>query len=340
MLYHYKNYSLKNHNTFGIDVYADDFYEYSTVEDLELLLKHECLKNKRTLNIGSGSNILFLSDFKGTVLHSAIKGINIEEESDTEVIISAYSGVNWDDFVEWSVAHNFGGVENLSFIPGTVGASVVQNIGAYGVELKDVFYKVEGKYIENGEDFTFYLPDCNFDYRYSVFKDTLKDKIVITKLFLLLSKKPDFNLEYGQIKSEIEKQKYPVSLENIRNVIISIRKQKLPDHKITGNAGSFFKNPVISSEKFSEIIKQYPDMPYFDINKGENYKIPAGWLIEKTGWKGKRIGNAGVHSNQALVLVNYGGATGKDIMKLAAAIENDIERDFGIILEKEVNVIC
>jgi UDP-N-acetylmuramate dehydrogenase len=339
MVNHYKSYSLKNHNTFGMEVIADDFYEYSTIEDLELILNQEDLKNKRILNIGSGSNLLFLSDFKGMVLHSKILGINIEEVINETVIVSAGAGVIWDDFVEWSVEHSFGGAENLSLIPGTVGASAVQNIGAYGVELKDIFYKVEGKYIENGDNFTFFLSDCNFDYRYSIFKGPLKDKFVITRLFLKLTKKPVFNLEYGTIKGELEKQKCSLSLQNIRNTIISTRKQKLPDPQIIGNAGSFFKNPVVLYPKFFELIKKYPEMPFYEVYKDNCCKISAGWLIEQTGWKGKQLGRAGVHENQALVLVNLGGATGNDIMALASNIENDVMQKFGIMLEKEVNVI-
>ena len=336
---HYKSYSLINHNTFGINAIADDFYEYYSIESLENILQNYIYKGIKILSIGSGSNILFLSDFKGVVLHSKISELNIEKESDNEVIISAGAGVIWDDLVNWCVEHGFGGVENLSLIPGTAGAAAVQNIGAYGVELKDVFYKVEGVFIKDSARFVYYLNDCKFDYRYSIFKDTLKDKVVITKLFLRLNKKPVFNLEYGAIKEELEKQKMPVTLQNIRNTIISIRNSKLPDPSITGNAGSFFKNPVVSAEIFSQIRKNNPDIPYYIVEQEKSYKIPAGWLIEQAGWKGKQMGRAGVHSNQALVLVNLGGATGKEIIELAQAIENDIREKFGIGIEREVNVV-
>jgi len=338
MFKHFKSYSLKNHNTFGINSIADDFYEYSTIEDLENILKNEINKDKKILNIGSGSNLLFQSDFKGSVLHSKISGIKIENDFDYEVVVSAGAGVIWDDLVKWCIDHNLGGIENLSLIPGTVGAAAIQNIGAYGSELKDVFYKVEGLFIKDCGDFVYFLNDCKFDYRYSIFKDALKDKIVITRLFLRLSKNPVFNLEYGTIKNELEKQKIPATLQNIRNTIISIRNSKLPDPAITGNAGSFFKNPFIHGKQFFEIKKNYPDLPYFDM-KPQQFKVPAGWLIEKAGWKGKQMGRAGVHPNQALVLVNLDGATGNEIIELANAIEKDVMKKFGVILEKEVCVI-
>ena len=339
MIHHFKSYSLKNHNTFGMNVYADQFYEYSTIDELELLLSKKSLKNKRLLNLGSGSNFLFASDFKGVILHSRIEGIEIVEETGNEVIVAAGAGVIWDELVEWCVDKGFGGIENLSLIPGTVGASVVQNIGAYGVELKNAFHKVEGIYIETGERFIFHLDECDFDYRFSVFKGALKNKIVITRLFLKLSKIPAFNIEYGIIKSELEKQGKTVSLQNIRNAIVEIRNSKLPDPAVTGNAGSFFKNPVIDEKAFSQLKIKYPEMPFYEINSGELYKIPAGWLIEQSGWKGKSMGHAAIHSKQALVIVNLGNATGDEIVNLATAVENDIFNKFGITLEKEVEII-
>ena len=268
-----------------------------------------------------------------------IGGINIVDENSNEIIVAAGSGVIWDELVEWCVEKGFGGIENLSFIPGTVGASAVQNIGAYGVELKDVFYKVEGFYIETGEKFLFYLPECTFDYRYSIFKGELKDKVIITQLFLKLTRKPEFRLEYGAIKSELERRNEIISLQSIRNAIIDIRNAKLPNPAITGNAGSFFKNPVVDGQLFSSIKNRYPDMPFYEVNSGNLYKIPAGWLIEQSGWKGKNIGRAGVHPQQALVIVNLGGATGNEIIKLVTAIEKDIYEKFRIILEKEVSII-
>jgi len=338
MFKHYKSYSLKNHNTFGIDSIADDFFEYYSIEDLECILKNEINKEKRILNVGSGSNLLFLSDFKGSVLHSKIAGIEIVDETYDGVDVSVGAGVIWDDFVQWCVAQNLGGVENLSLIPGTVGAAAVQNIGAYGSELKDVFFRLEAMYIEDCKHFNFFKEDCKFDYRFTIFKDELKDKVIVTKVVLHLSKNPIFYLEYGTIKEELNKRKIPPTLLNIRNTIISIRKSKLPDPAILGNAGSFFKNPVIHDKHFFELKKTYPDLPYFDM-KPQHFKVPAGWLIEKAGWKGKQLGRAGVHSNQALVIVNLGGATGNDIIELANAIENDVEQKFGIRLEREVGVI-
>ena len=341
MINRHKSYSLKNHNTFGINVIADEFVEYSTSEELVSVLNQEKLKETKILNIGSGSNILFLSDFKGTVLHSKISGTVVEEETDDDVVVSAGAGVIWDDFVLWCINKGYGGVENLSNIPGTVGAAAVQNIGAYGTELKDIFHKIEGIFIENSEIFTFYLPDCEFDYRFSIFKGNLKNKTIITRLFLKLKKKPLFNIEYEAIKRELNKHKEELSLQTIRDTIISIRNSKLPDPEIIGNAGSFFKNPHISDDLFANLQKIYPDMPHHSYNYGlgKKYKIPAGWLIEKAGWKGKQFGNAGVHTEQALVLVNLGNATGNDILKLSSEIEKDIAEKFGIYLEKEVNVV-
>ena len=339
MIQHFKSYSLKNYNTFGMDVYADEFYEYTTVDELDLLLSEKSLADKRLLNLGSGSNFLFASDFNGIILHSRISGIEIVEENNDEVIVAAGAGVIWDELVEWCVDKGFGGIENLSLIPGTVGASVVQNIGAYGVELKDAFCKVEGIYIETREKFIFYFPECEFDYRFSVFKGALKNKVVITRLFLKLSKSPVFNIEYGVIKSELEKQGETISLQTIRNAIIEIRNSKLPDPAVTGNAGSFFKNPVIDKEAFSQLKNRYSDMPFYEVNSGKLYKIPAGWLIEQSGWKGRNIGRAGIHPKQALVIINLGEATGNEIIELATAIEKDIYDKFGITLEKEVELI-
>jgi len=339
MINHFKSYPLKKHNTFGIAVKAKDFYEYSTVEELESILCGKYIKNHKILNLGAGSNILFLSDFKGVVLHSKISGMQIEEETDNEVIVSAGAGILWDDFVLWCVNQGFGGIENLSFIPGTVGASAIQNIGAYGVELKSVFYKLEGIFLENLKNFTFFADDCNFGYRASIFKDSLKDKTVITRLFLKLSKNPVFNLEYGAIKNELDRQKNSVTLENIREAVKTIRDSKLPNPSVIGNAGSFFKNPLIYRDVYLEIKRVYRDMPYFEVARRRIYKIPAAWLIEKAGWKDMQIGRAGVYQNQPLVLVNLGGATGKEILELASEIEKDIYTQFRITLEKEVVVI-
>ena len=339
MIKRIQTYSLKNHNTFGINVLADEFIEYSTTEELISLLKEEKLRATKLLSIGSGSNMLFISDFNGIVLHSKISDILLELETDKEVVVSAGAGIIWDDFVIWCINQGFGGIENLSNIPGTVGAAVIQNIGAYGVELKDIFHKVEGIFIDNCEKFCFYQTDCDFNYRYSIFKGQLKDKAIITKLFLKLNKKPKFNIEYAALKSQLEKEKDELSLKKIREVIISIRKSKLPDPEIVGNAGSFFKNPIISLQDFIKIEKNYPKIPFFETSQKNFRKIPAAWLIEKAGWKGKQLGNAGVHSQQAVVLVNLQNANGKEILKLACEIEKDIEQKFGILLEREVNVI-
>ena len=332
-----ENISLLSYNTFGIDAKADYFIEYSSVEELQTALKSEIVKSNRLLHIGGGSNLLFMKDFKGVILHSAINFIKkVSEDADT-VILEAGAVVNWDDFVAYTVEKGWGGVENLSLIPGEVGASAVQNIGAYGVEVQDVILKVNAVEIETGEPKTFSVEDCQYGYRESIFKKELKGKYIITSVLFKLQKQPEYKLNYQHLEAEVLKNG-DINLQNIRQTIIAVRESKLPDPKIFGNAGSFFMNPVISKAHFNELLAQYPQMPHYFVSETEE-KVPAGWLIDQCGWKGKQIGNAGVHDKQALVLVNKGGATGAEIVYLAEQIQASVKSRFGIELRAEVNYI-
>jgi len=332
-----ENISLLSYNTFGIDAKADYFIEYNSVEELQTALKSEIVKSNRLLHIGGGSNLLFMKDFKGVILHSAINFIKkVSEDTDT-VMLEAGAVVNWDDFVAYTVENGWGGVENLSLIPGEVGASAVQNIGAYGVEVQDVIIKVNAVEIETGEPKTFSVKDCQYGYRESIFKKELKGKYIITSVVFKLQKQAQFKLNYQHLEAEVLKNG-DINLQNIRQTIIAVRESKLPDPKIFGNAGSFFMNPVISKAHFNELLAQYPQMPHYFVSETEE-KVPAGWLIDQCGWKGKQIGNAGVHDKQALVLVNKGGATGAEIVYLAEQIQVSVKIKFGIELRAEVNYI-
>lgn len=339
MITKHKNLSLLPYNTFGIDVKADTFIEYSSVDELtSILCDSEEFLSRPFLHIGSGSNLLFLSDFEGVILHSAIKGVDILEETADSVIVRVGAGVIWDDFVAYCVDNDWWGAENLSLIPGEVGASAVQNIGAYGVEVKDILLSVETIEIASLKERTFTNEEIGFSYRKSIFKNELKGEYIVTHVVYKLSKVPVYCLSYGNIQSELEKQDEPISLSLIRKVIIDIRKAKLPDPAIEGNAGSFFMNPVVSADQFSSLQKRYPDIPHYNVGE-ELVKIPAAWLIDRSGWKGNRLGNAGVHDKQALVLVNKGGATGDDILRLSRAIQKSVYDEFGIHLHPEVNFI-
>ena len=332
-----ENISLLSYNTFGIDAKADYFIEYSSVEELQTALQSEIVKSNRLLHIGGGSNLLFMKDFNGVILHSAINFIKkVSEDADT-VMLEAGAVVNWDDFVAYTVENGWGGVENLSLIPGEVGASAVQNIGAYGVEVQDVITEVNAVEIETGELKIFSVDDCQYGYRESIFKKELKGKYIITSVVFKLQKQPEFKLNYQHLEAEVLKNG-DINLQNIRQTIIAVRESKLPDPKIFGNAGSFFMNPVISKTHFNELLTQYPQMPHYFVSDTEE-KVPAGWLIDQCGWKGKQIGNAGVHDKQALVLVNKGGATGAEIVYLAEQIQASVKSKFGIELRAEVNYI-
>lgn len=330
-------YSLRNHNTFGIEARADRFVEYTTVNDLKRLLDSPGFRELPRLHIGGGSNLLFTDDFRGVVLHSLITGIEVADETDDFVRLRVGAGEVWDDFVAWCVERGWAGVENLSLIPGEVGASAVQNIGAYGAEAKDVIEEVETVEIATGRERNFPNADCRFAYRHSIFKGELKGMYVITHVTFKLSKHPVYRLDYGNIQAELEK--YPqVSLSTIRQAIVAIRTEKLPDPKTIGNAGSFFMNPVISLETFEKLKGEYPDMPHYEAGPGR-VKVPAAWLIDRCGWKGRSIGHAGVHSKQALVLVNRGGATGKEIVALSEQIRTSVKEKYGILITPEVNFI-
>lgn len=331
------NASLFSHNTFGIDAKADFYVEYDSATDLQAVLQSELVKSNRMLHIGGGSNLLFLNDFKGVIVHSSIHSIEKVKEDDLFVYLKIGSSVVWDDFVACAVENGWGGVENLSLIPGEVGASAVQNIGAYGVEVQDVIVEVNAVEIETALFRTFSNAECKYGYRDSIFKKELKAKYIITSVLFRLSKKPAFKLNYQQLEEAVLKNG-EINLLTIRKTIIDIRKSKLPDSKLVGNAGSFFVNPVISKDYFKMLQKKHPHIPHYYISETEE-KVPAGWLIEQCGWKGKRIGNAGVHDKQALVLVNLGGATGAEIVHLAEQIQVSVNDTFGIKLSPEVNYI-
>lgn len=337
----YENYSLLNHNTFGMDVKAKRYVEYRSEKELQRLIP--TLVDEKVLHIGGGSNLLFRGDFEGTVLHSAIRGIELVEEveGEDEVLVRAGAGEVWDDFVRWTVEHGLGGVENLSLIPGEVGASAVQNIGAYGVEAKDVIAMVEAVDLATGKKRYFANSQCGYAYRQSIFKGELKGRYAITYVTYRLQKTPVLKLEYGNLRALLEKdmpkEEGRLTLGQVRKAVTDIRQAKLPDPKVQGNAGSFFMNPVVSREQFLAIQKDYPQMPFYEVDGG--VKIPAGWMIEQCGWKGRSLGKAGVHDKQALVLVNLGGATSDDIIRLCETICHDVKQKFGIDIHPEVNII-
>ncbi|WP_337380219.1 UDP-N-acetylmuramate dehydrogenase [Phocaeicola coprophilus] len=332
------NCSLLPYNTFGMDVKASRFVEYASVEELRGLWNAEREAVARALHIGGGSNLLFASDYEGLILHSAIKGYTVVKETEEEVEVRVGAGEVWDDFVAYTVANGWYGAENLSLIPGEVGASAVQNIGAYGVEAKDLIVSVDTFGLETGEERRFMREECRYAYRESVFKQKLKGKYAVTFVTYRLKKHPVFHLEYGNIRAELEKQGCLVDLENVRRIIIAIRQAKLPDPKVLGNAGSFFMNPIVPKMQFEALLAQYPDMPHYPVDDA-HVKIPAGWMIDRCGWKGKRVGHAGVHEKQALVLVNCGGATGKEVMHLAEEIVASVRERFGVTIRPEVNYI-
>jgi UDP-N-acetylmuramate dehydrogenase len=331
-----ENISLKKYNTFGISAFAKRFISIDSVYQLQQLLKI----NKEVFLISGGSNMLLTKNIEKLVIHINTKGISIDKEDDQFVYLTVNSGENWHDFVVWCVSQNYGGIENLSLIPGNVGTSPIQNIGAYGVEVKDTITRVEGIEIATGKLVTFSNEDCKFGYRNSIFKNTHKGKVILTSVgFKLTKKNHKLNTSYGAIETELISKKITTpSLKNISDAVISIRNTKLPDPKEIGNSGSFFKNPVIAIRHFLQLKKEYPSIPSYPISDTE-IKIPAGWLIEKIGFKGKRFGDAGVHNKQALVLVNYGNASGVEIYELAKKIKKEVLNKFKVALEIEVNII-
>lgn len=329
--------SLIDLNTFGIEAKAKLLIHYNTEEELKQVIESGIMVNNKVLHIGGGSNLLFLNDYDGTILHSEIKYINIVSENDSTVAVQVGAGVVWDDFVAYAVENGWGGIENLSLIPGEVGASAIQNIGAYGVEVCDVIKEVHAINLKTGAKEIFNTHDCKYAYRESVFKQELKGQFAITSVIFELQKNPAFKLDYQHLESQVL-QNGALTLSNIRNTIIAIRESKLPDPKLVGNAGSFFMNPVVSRIQFENIQSNYPEIPHYYVST-ELEKIPAAWLIDQCGWKGKTVGNAGVHHNQALVLVNKGGATGAEIAHLAILIQKSVFEKFGIQLTPEVNFI-
>lgn len=325
-------------NTFGISVLAKQFATFSSVTELQQLLN-----NKDTsvsfMILGGGSNVLFTQNFNGLILKNEILGFEITEKNGDDIYVKAGAGENWHSFVLRTIGLNLGGLENLSLIPGNVGASPMQNIGAYGREIKDVFHSLEAYHIESGEVHTFFNEDCQFGYRESVFKRALKNQYVILNVTYRLSKKHHINTSYGAIEEELKKMGITSpTIKDVSNAVIAIRSSKLPNPKEIGNAGSFFKNPVISKQQLDILISQYPDIPSYPVDEN-HVKLAAGWLIEKAGWKGKTFENYGVHKLQALVLVNYGGATGNQLFNLSDQIIQDISTKFGVVLEREVNII-
>lgn len=333
-----ENYNLKQYNTFGIEVKSRYFVEADREEDLlEFVASYEWEPHK-ILILGGGSNFLFTEDFEGTVFYPAMKGIEIIEENAEAVLVRVGAGEEWDDFVAWAVKHGYGGVENLSLIPGHVGASPVQNVGAYGMEAGDTIYKVEAINLEKAEQVCIDAADCQFAYRDSIFKRAWKNQYIITRVVFRLLKVPQFRLEYGSVRNELEQMGEGVSLSTIRQAIIRIRNEKLPDVKVLPNAGSFFKNPVVARTIVENLLKQYPDMPVYNVDE-KSSKLAAGWMIEQCGWKGKTIGHAGVHTKQALVLVNHGGADGTEVSRLANEIKKSVFMKFGVLIEPEVYVI-
>jgi UDP-N-acetylmuramate dehydrogenase len=333
-----EHFSLKDFNTFGLEVEARYFCEFASEQELAELLSSPLFKNNQHLVIGRGSNLLFLRDFEGLVLHSAMCNIRIKTLNSCTVLLEVESGVLWDDLVAYTVERGWQGIENLSLIPGETGAAAVQNIGAYGVELKDVVHSVRTMNLETAEIKVFSADECQYAYRKSVFKNELRGKYIITAVDIELRLEPVFNLNYQHLENEVLKRG-GINLQNIRQTVIEIRESKLPDPKVLGNAGSFFMNPVVDSLFFISLQQQFPAIPHYILAPDE-VKIPAGWLIEHCGWKGKNVGNAGVHDKQALVLVNRGGATGAEIALLAQIIQQDVKNKTGIDLVPEVNFIA
>lgn len=326
------------HNTFGIDALCDRFVEFSSVEELQDALR-SLHPSSPLLIIGEGSNLLLTRDFPGVVLHSSIKGRQLVSENDDNVLLRCGSGETWDDVVAFCVENGWHGAENLSLIPGEVGASAVQNIGAYGAEAKDLIYKVEAVEIGTGNKVEFFNSDCLYAYRDSRFKHDWKNRFVITHVTYCLSKVFTPDLDYGNIRTSLQQKgiEKPTAAQ-LRQTIIEIRQSKLPDPKVTGNAGSFFMNPIVQRKVYESLAAQYPDMPHYVVDEAR-VKIPAGWMIEQCGWKGRSLGKAGVHDRQALVLVNRGGATGHDVVNLYEHIIADVRDKFGIEIHPEVNVI-
>lgn len=329
-----ENISLLNYNTFGIDTNARYFIEYSSANELIDILQSEIFQSNKFLHIGSGSNLLFTHDYEGIILHSVERKISVLSENDTNVIIEATAGVIWDDLVAFCVDKKLCGIENLSGIPGETGAAAVQNIGAYGVEIKDVIQKVNTFDTQKLSQKEFNVDECEYDYRSSIFKKKFPGRYIITSVLLKLSKKNKFQLSYQHLE-DVVKNYGDINLENIRKAVLQIRNSKLPDPKLHGNAGSFFMNPVVDNNLFLELLQRFQNMPYYRISNDE-VKIPAAWLIEQCGFKGRTLGKAGVHPQHALIIVNLGKSSADDIVMLANEIIHAVEQKFNIKLRPEV----
>jgi UDP-N-acetylmuramate dehydrogenase len=332
------NFSLKNYNTFGIEAKAEQFVAVHSVSELKSILEQN--KNQKKFVLGGGSNMLLTKNIEALVIHIDLKGKKILKEDADYVWVESQAGENWHQFVLWAIDQNFGGLENMSLIPGNVGTTPVQNIGAYGTEIKDTFVSCDAINIESQEMRTFNKEECNFGYRESIFKHEVKDQYIITAVVFKLTKQNHkINTSYGDITAELAKNNITVpGLKDVSNAVIAIRKSKLPDPAELGNSGSFFKNPILLKSDFETIHQKFPEMRFFDISETE-VKVPAGWLIEQAGLKGKRFGDAGIHKNQALVLVNYGGATGQEILDVSKTVQDTVFNTFGIHIEAEVNII-
>jgi UDP-N-acetylmuramate dehydrogenase len=330
------NKNLKEYNTFGISVKAEMFAVFSSIEELKQILSFR--NDKKILVLGGGSNLLLTKDFDGLVIKNEIKRFEVIEETVSEVIVESGAGENWHEFVLNCIDKGFGGVENLSLIPGSVGASPMQNIGAYGVEIKDVFESLSAYHIKSGEIHYFDKTKCEFGYRESIFKNKVKGEYIILTVTFRLTKNPTINSSYGAINEQLKVMGIQVpTIKELSAAVIAIRQSKLPDPKIIGNAGSFFKNPTVDNVLLEKIQENYPDIPNYPAENGR--KLAAGWLIEKAGWKGKTFDNYGVHKLQALVLVNYGNCTGQEIFDLSSQIIQDVFEKFGVLLEREVNIL-
>ncbi|OWP83488.1 UDP-N-acetylenolpyruvoylglucosamine reductase [Flavobacterium davisii] len=332
------NYSLKKHNTFGIEAKASEFIAVHSITELDEVLKNNITKTKFIL--GGGSNMLLTKDINALVIHIDLKGKKIVKEDENYVWVEAQAGENWHEFVLWNIEQNYGGIENMSLIPGNVGTTPVQNIGAYGAEIKDTFVSCQALNILTQEIRTFTNEECNFGYRESIFKQAIKNQYIITSVVFKLTKHHHkINTGYGDILKELENKNISTpTIKDVSNAVIAIRQSKLPDPKSLGNSGSFFKNPILSREQFNEAKTLYPEIKYYEVSENQ-IKVPAGWMIEQAGLKGYRNGDAGVHARQALVLVNYGNATGQDILNLSQFVQKTVLDKFGIAIEAEVNII-
>lgn len=334
-----ENISLKPLNTFGIEAKARNFVAIKSIEALSSRLEKIQKTNMPHFVLGGGSNILLTQDFEGVVIKNEIHGIQLIDEDAEHVWLKVGAGENWHEFVMYCIQRGYGGVENLSLIPGTVGAAPMQNIGAYGVEIKEIFYELEALHFSSGKIKIFKNNECHFGYRESIFKNSHRNQYIILTVTLQLQKNPKFNMSYGAIQETLASMRQEPSLQAISDAVVHIRRSKLPDPKILGNAGSFFKNPVITASHFESLQQHFPTIPHYPTEQADAIKISAAWLIEQCGWKGKRIGDIGIHEKQALILVNYGGGKGDAILDLAHQIQHSVQTRFDVLLNPEVNIL-